>query len=529
MSSAKIIKPKRPAVAHPAPTWRENLAAAVLADDRRREHAKARPKVLPSSPLMALPQGAEVFYRPPRATHPRFGQRAELVRTPRADVKSPSVRLRFPDGAHLTVPLLHVAAAPPPRADPPALVEARRRPTWGRWVQQLRELRAREAAFTEQQAQPGAEAAHLQLLEREVARLRQDADQRGRQLAAMVAPTSATRPEKDALFQILLGAATAEAAAANLAGRDGRGPVQAPVLAAPVRDLTPSDVERDHRAMLNNVAKCIHRRYFLSDSDVLELTAAEREEAQLHRALSRMIGLVLAEEGGTDAPPSDARKGNELQGQLHDSLVNAYPLSLEVCQLLAAGKVAQATALADEVQQLRATYVAANAELERARPKHGTGRYFHGDVLSVREPLEGGGMVQYYARLIILYAPDGHSVIVANAPEIESLTGTRAGPQAWGSLCRWIEDMSDRAGGRKQGRRQDDDEFLIYRESEGRLKLRAELSRYPNLVLALEAVRRALMLPHQVKDIARSEIPAGHPGPGEHHLKSAQKGTAEMA
>ncbi|KQR40771.1 hypothetical protein [Deinococcus sp. Leaf326] len=516
MSSAKAIKPKHPLVARPAPTWKESLAAAFAADDRRLEAANARPKVLPSSPLMALAQGAEVFYRPPRATHPRFGQRAQVVRTPRADVKSPSVRLKFADGELLSVPLLHVAAAPPPRADPPALVEARSRPTWGRWVQQLRTLRAHEAALEDERAQPGATVSHLQLVEKEAARLRQDADQRGRQLAASVAPIGATRPEKDALFQVLLGAATAEAAAANLAGRDGRGPVQAPVLAAPVRDLTPADVERGSRAMLNNVAKCVHRRYFLSDSDVLELTAAEREEAQIHRTLSRVIGLALADEGGTDAPLSDSRKGNELQGQLHDSLVNAYPLSLEVCQLLAAGKVAQATALADEVQGLRATYVAVNAELERARPKHGTGRYFHGDVLSVREPLEGGGMVQYYARLIILYGPDGHSVLVANAAEIESLTGTRAGPQAWGSLCRWIEDMSDRAGGRKQGRRQDDDEFLIYRESEGRLKLRAELAKYPNLVLALEAVRRALMLPHRLKDISESEIPEGHPGPGEH-------------
>lgn len=52
-------------------------------------------------------------------------------------------------------------------------------------------------------------------------------------------------------------------------------------------------------------------------------------------------------------------------------------------------------------------------------------------------------------------------------------------------------------------------------------EMRAELAKYPNLVLALEAVCRALMLPYRLKDIAESEIPPHHPAPGAHHLVQA--------
>ncbi len=156
-----------------------------------------------------------------------------------------------------------------------------------------------------------------------------------------------------------------------------------------------------------------------------------------------------------------------------------------------------------QVRELLEKYVQANTELDRARRKHHTGRYFHGDVLSVREEHEDGGMTQYYARLTIVFDKDGHSLVVANAAELESLTGTRAGLQAWTSLCRWIEDHSDRAGGRKQGRRQDDDEHLIYRESDDRLKLRDGLTAYPNLLRAFECIRRALLLVHGSADGAR--------------------------
>jgi hypothetical protein len=413
--------------------------------------------------LLTLSAGQSVWYLPARMDRPHAGERATVARAPRLDVQTPTVRLTFAGGDALTVSIKHVSAYQPRPDAAPLVDEARRLPSWRRLVTQLQD--------------PASHAA---------------AEQRARQLAGMVTPRTGSAAKID-VARMILEAAQADAAAAQARtpGRAGRRQPAPTHLPIPTDDLSTFRLDQEGRAMVNNIAKCIHRRYFLSDAELRDLTEAEREQEQIHGTLRTFIRRAQGEAGLLPIKDTGG-KGSALHGQLHDSLTHAYPLALEACQMLLAGKDDHALTLAMRVREHLLTHVAANSELDRARRKHHTGRYFHGDVLSVRELHEDGRMTQYYARLTILYAEDGHSLVVANAAELEALTGTRAGVQAWNSLCRWIEDLSDRAGGRKQGRRQDDDEHLIYRDDDGHLRLRAALNRYPNLLRAFECLRRSL-------------------------------------
>ncbi|MGM9323054.1 hypothetical protein [Deinococcus aquaticus] len=427
--------------------------------------------------LLTLSAGQPVWYLPTRMDRPHAGERGTVTRAPRPDVQTPTVRLTFGNGDALTVPIKHVSAYQP-STDASLLVdEARRLPSWKRLI-------------------------HLS----QYPQFQAEVEQRARQLAGMVTPRTGSAAKID-VARMILEAAQAEAVTSQTRtpGRAGRGqptPTHQPV---PTDDLSNFRLDQEGRAMVNNIARCIHRRYFLSDAELRDLSDAEREQEQIHGTLRTFIRRAQGEAGLLPIKDTGG-KGSALHGQLHDSLTHAYPLALEACQMLLAGKDDHALTLALRVREHLLTHVAANSELDRARRKHHTGRYFHGDVLSVREIHEDGRMTQYYARLTIIYAEDGHSLVVANAAELEALTGTRAGVQAWNSLCRWIEDLSERAGGRKQGRRQDDDEHLIYRDDDGHLRLRAALDRYPNLLRAFECVRRALMVPARRTDILAAEI-----------------------
>ncbi|MBB5234451.1 hypothetical protein [Deinococcus budaensis] len=452
-----------------------------------------RPRKVTPLSLAALKPGDQVYYRPPSATRPYAGQRAQVVRAPRLDVKSPSLRLKFQDGAEKTVPVRQVGREGQPEVAP-YLVDARSRPSWKRLVAQLVEAGKLEAA----EAPGGAD-------------LRQAAEQRARQLAGMVVPKGSEASKKVDVARVLLEAAQVEAtaAAARQGGRAGRGPVRPVFLPDPTQDVDTARLNQDQRAMINNIARCIHLRYFLSDAE-------GRAGARVPGVLQQIVREAARPLGGTDLSTPSGGKKNAVAGIMEDSLRSAYQLALEACQQLDAGQTDHARALARQVQEHRLTYLTANAELEKYRVKHHTGRYFHGDVLSVRLEHDGGGMTQFYARVTFVYAEDGHTLIVANAAEIESLTATRVGAQGWASLCRWVEDTSERAGGRKQGRRQDDDEHLIYRDHDGYLELRPTLAKYPDLLRALEAVRRSLMIDERQKDIDLSEIPEHHPAPGYH-------------
>lgn len=468
-------------------TWKRTLRESNEADNRREKQPR-RTYHAPS--LLNLQPGDTVWYTPKHMDVAYAGQKATVRRGPRKDVLNASVRVEFSDGQQRTLRLNLVSRTTPRTDAAPLIDEARRLPSWKRL---------------------------LHLLGRSEAEARQQAEERARQIAGMVTPKAERKFSTD-LVPALLDAARADlaAAAARQAQRGGRGPVAPTHLPIPTDDLAQLELDQERRAMVNNIARCIHRRYFLSDAELRDLTEQEREQERVTGLVSVFIRTAQSDAGLVPVKDTSKGKGSALHGQLHDSLAEAYPLALEACQMLVAGKDQHAMTLALDVRERLLAHVAANTELDRARHKHHTGRYFHGDVLSVREEHEDGSMTQYYARLTIVYAEDGHSVIVANAAELESMTGTRAGVQAWTSLCRWIEDHSDRADGRKQGRRQDDDEHLIYRDDRDTLVLRESVSRYPNLLRAFECLRRALLMPERDKDVLRSEIPENHPAPGHH-------------
>ena len=473
----------------PEPAWKRVLRESSEADGRRAQQPR---RTYHAPGLLSLKPGDTVWYTPKHMDVAYAGQKATVRRGPRKDVLNASVRVEFSDGQQRTLRLNLVSRASPRTDAAPLIDEARRLPSWKRL---------------------------LDLLSRPEEEARQQAEERARQIAGMVTPKAERKFSGDLAAQ-LLDAARADlaATAARQAQRGGRGPVTPAHLPVPTDDLAQLELDQERRAMVNNIARCIHRRYFLSDAELRDLTEQEREQERVTGLMSVFIRAAQGDAGLVPVKDSSKGKGSALHGQLHDSLAEAYPLALEACQMLVAGKGQHALTLALEVRERLLAHVAANTELDRARRKHHTGRYFHGDVLSVREEHEGGGMTQYYAHLTIVYAEDGHSVTVANAAELESMTGTRAGVQAWTSLCRWIEDHGDRADGRKQGRRQDDDEHLIYREDRDTLVLRESVGRYPNLLRAFECLRRALLMPERDKDVLRSEIPENHPAPGHHDL-----------
>jgi hypothetical protein len=395
------------------------------------------------------------------------------------------------------------------------LADARRRPSWQRLVVQLGEvLRLRPdgdaadddltpySAADETRPVTAAAAAYTAAL--------QDAEHRARQLAGSVSPRGSRKTVRLDLARLILETASGEAAAAQTrqAQRGGRGPVRQTVPAAPTLDPDVARLSQEDRALVNTIARCIHRRYFLSD--------VEAGRTLIAGPLRQLVREAAREVGASDVPVPRSARLSVASGVVQDSLQAAYAGGLDVCSRLIAGDVRGATLLAERVQAHRLDYLQANAELERTRVTHHTGRYFHGDILSVRVQGDDGGMTQYYTRLTIVYAEDGHRVVVANRRELEALTGVRVGERGWASLCRWVEDLSDRAGGRKQGRRQDDDEHLVYRENEGDLRLRDSLDSYPDLLLAFECVRRALVLGMAAADVHVSEIPVRHPAEGYH-------------
>lgn len=472
-----------------------------------RQKSRQKRKITPFN-ILALTPGDAVFFVPPRTTHPRYGQRATVVRAARQDVQSPSVRLQFSDGKQQTVKADQVRRVAPPAVDPAYLQEARRLPSWSRLVAQVREAQQQEPDS------PQA-AAHAQA-----------AEQRARQMAGMLRAIIPAEVQPQAP-QLLLNAARVEAEQQQQrqAQRSGRGPVRHQ-LPAPVTTLVDSaQLDQEARALINLIAKSIHRRYFLSDKQIEQRRSDEdREKARIHGVLRQIISLGQQEVGAADIKDHSSGKGSELHGQLQDHLTAAYQKGLEVCQMLSAGRVEAAQVLAAQVQGHRAAYLVANAELEKHRRKHHTGRYFHGDILSVRvehvltgengEFLGYEGMTQYYARVVFIWDEDGVTLTVANAAELEAVTGVHIGAAGWAALCRWVQDMSERAGGRKQGRRQDDDDHLIYRDDRGYLVARKGTPQ--ELVLALDCIRRALVVGMAGQGIWGSELPEGAPGEGRH-------------
>ena len=484
--------------------WKKRLEEEFARLEREQEwQGYKKKKALPEAAL-ALRAGDVRYFVPGRVTTAGYGQRVTVLTPPTPGAANPTARVRFPDATERRVQVRQLRAALP-STDPPFLVDARSRPAWKRLVRACREAQQAERPDPEGPDPEDTDAARTLPQQ-------QDAEARARQLAGMVAPLGSDKAARTDIARVLLEAAHSEARAEEQRkpGRGGQGQPRAEVLPPPTHMLSVADLDQERRALINNVAKCIHRRYFLSDRELAALSEQEREQQGVRRVLGQIIGLGERQVGVSSAVSKKGGRPSALHAELEEQLTAAYQKGLEVARLLTAGRVALATSRAQEVQEHRLRAMAAQAGLERDRKKHHTGRFFHGDVLSVRELPGDGTMIQHYTRLTIIYAADGHTVTVANAAELESLTGLKVGPGGWGALCRWIEDQSERMNGRKQGRRQDDDEHLIYRNDRGSLVLRSGLAE--GLVLALECVAQSLMR----SDVQAEEIPAGHPAVGIH-------------
>lgn len=458
--------------------------------------------------------GTELIFQPKKGPHQRAGQACIVVRAPRLDVGSPSVRVKFADGEELSLPhgQLHTpevqrevfrAAAPTPE-DPPLVQDARTRPTWQKLLNLLDQLR--EADVTGQPREPlDAAIRH-----------------RAAQLSGMVSPRTATPDEKAALSAQLRVYAELDAAArlAKKAGRGGKALTTEPPLPAPTTPA-PDWLDQQQRRMINAIAKSIHLRYFISDRDQKRTAHVPRHVRQAIREAGR------AEDRSIEQPDHKAPRSSELHRQAADEYRAMVASAFEVCQYLKAGKEREAAEMLTRHETHRTAYLLAQRQLAALRPQIDTGRFFHGDILSVRDEhaeydeegtfVRYHGMTQYYTRLTVIHSGDGYTVTIANAAELEGWTATAAGVEAWGDLARWIEDLSERHEGKRRGRRQDDHEHLIYRDDDGHLRLRQSVQeKYPKLHQALEVVRRSLE--PAANDVLSSEIPDNerHPPRGYH-------------
>ena len=81
-----------------------------------------------------------------------------------------------------------------------------------------------------------------------------------------------------------------------------------------VEAYTRDRLDQDQRAMVNNIARCIHRRYFLSDKELRDLSDAEREQAKIHGTLSTFIRKAQSEAGLVTVKDSSSGRGSGWSG-----------------------------------------------------------------------------------------------------------------------------------------------------------------------------------------------------------------------
>lgn len=561
--------------------------------------------------------GTQLIFSPAKG-HERAGQTVTVTRAPRMDVENPSVRVRFEDGTEEAVTyrqLRRPTPAPTPRAPtpevPPAVTDARARPSWPRILNLCDELAAAE--------QEHGQRGHILPEEREaplpdLAALDATITHRLAILAGQIAPTGSAPAEKAALTATLREYAHTDAARRR-ATRPGRAVpplVQAALAHAQWRDvtlltaklqtdapeldafedllvhphlaehpdaqrvwsllariagdllpangrlaaaltvdlrayayrdatrhrlrtatsadppgLTAQHLQQDERVLANAIARSIHNRYIIASA-----RPGRQGRPHVDGRIRRAIRDAGRAEGlSTEQPAPRHPRASELHLTSADAYRDAVTTAFELADLLMLGKTDAAYALQEAHRAHRVQYQQSVAALNALKPQLHTGPWTQGDILSVRhehltynddgEVIAYAGMTQYYTRVTIVYGADGHAPTIANTAEIEARAGVTPDPAAWTDLDRWIMDMSDRQGGKGQGRRQDDDEHLIYRRHEGRLILRPTIQQqYPYLVDALDAIRRALPAP--LSDVLDDEIPGGYPSRGFHPPKPTE-------
>lgn len=347
-----------------------------------------------------------------RVPHPRFGETVTVVRAPRLDTKSGSVRVQFEDGAELTV-----------------------RPKSLKRIETDPFIRPKDA------------------------------------------PQQAPRP-----------------------GRLLNPPIQYPE--TPPLPTTPQALHRitqDARAEINWLAQSIHRRHFVEP---------KKHERPSDRPL---------EDLKRSQPNSSADAGS-----IRENWLGSYSDAMQACKAMSRGAWEEAGHYALLALRKQSDYRRASIRLEQTVVRTSVGRFFNGELLSVRhyhpcdDPRLNAAFEQWYVRLVLVWAEDGVSLTVANSAQLEAESGIEVGPDGWGDLVRWIHDLTETLDGKRRGRRMNDDRELIYlwREDEERFVLRRPIyARYPALPRAFEALRRAM---HSLEELDPDELPDGRPPIGYH-------------
>jgi len=274
-------------------------------------------------------------------------------------------------------------------------------------------------------------------------------------------------------------------------------PIEYPPTPQPPVTRTRLDrITHEARAEINLLAQSIHRRHFIPDLPVLRV-------------------------GAQPAQP----KWDERATLYRESYHGAYSDALEACRQLNAGNVDTASWYAEQALAHRANLKRATKALEAGSLAQNTGRFFHGELLSVRQyvrcddPKLNPAFTQWYVRLVFTWSEDGVTLLVANGAQLEGETGVEVGPDGWADLCGWVQAMTDIKDGKRQGRRVSDDRELIYahREDRDAYELRRSIHREsPHLLRAMECLRRAL---HQDVDLQPGELPDNRPQPGYHEAR----------
>jgi hypothetical protein len=134
-----------------------------------------------------------------------------------------------------------------------------------------------------------------------------------------------------------------------------------------------------------------------------------------------------AEGISTEQPSPKEPRASVVPGELDEARLAMNAAAGQVCQYLSAGKTEHADAQLQVWRAAQLNYLKAVGGNDAHRIKDHTGSYFHGDVLSVRQVDDEGGMTQWYTRLVVTYSGRGHEVVIANAHELEARTNTSVG------------------------------------------------------------------------------------------------------
>jgi hypothetical protein len=231
---------------------------------------------------------------------------------------------------------------------------------------------------------------------------------------------------------------------------------------------------RDQRLEINLVARAIARGDTIPDPDMLP---------------SRVASVSNPRQLAPDALSSDMIR----------AYMDEVRCAREAVRWLLAGETDRASNFAVDSARYAREHVTLTRQFQR-RAVTTSGRRNEGDTFTLE--LDG---VRFYFDLILIWLEDDSRLRIANALELQRAAHlSDLHTDAWDDLERWITDTDLRA---RRTRQTLEDDQLVYRETEGKLKLRDPIARdYPNLPDALRAI--ACTLRSSVTASSREPRPA---------------------